>query len=68
VGVHSFTLFHTPGNMKCDSKASLLGGTFASPCLYHKPKVKVATTINMALNIYVVLLLSKTSIAISLTY
>jgi hypothetical protein len=29
--------------MKCDSQASLLAHTFASPCLGHKPKVKVAT-------------------------
>jgi hypothetical protein len=30
--------------MKCDSQASLLARTFASPCLGHKPKVRVATT------------------------
>jgi hypothetical protein len=42
-GVHSFTLFHTPGSMKCDSKPSHLAYTFASPCLGHKPKVRVAT-------------------------
>jgi len=30
--------------MKCDSQASLLARTFASTCLGHKPKTKVATT------------------------
>jgi hypothetical protein len=31
VEVHSLTLSHTPGSMKCDSRASLLACTFASP-------------------------------------
>jgi len=44
-GVHSFTLSHTPGRMKCDSWASFLACTFTSPCLGHKPKAKVATLI-----------------------
>jgi hypothetical protein len=29
--------------MKCDSRASLLASTFASPYLGHKPKARVAT-------------------------
>jgi hypothetical protein len=29
--------------MKCDSRASLLAHTFASPCLGHKPKARVVT-------------------------
>jgi hypothetical protein len=29
--------------MKCDSWASLLARTFASPCLGYEPKAKVAT-------------------------
>jgi hypothetical protein len=44
VKVHSFTPFHTPGSMKCDSQASLLARTFASLCFGHKPKARVATT------------------------
>jgi hypothetical protein len=44
-GVHSLTLSYTPGSMKCDSQASLLARTFASPCFYRKPKTKVATII-----------------------
>jgi hypothetical protein len=43
VQVHSFTLSHTPGSMKCDSRASLLARTFASPYLGCEPKAKVAT-------------------------
>jgi hypothetical protein len=31
--------------MRCDSQASLLAHNFASPCLGHEPKAKVATTI-----------------------
>ncbi len=41
--VHSFTLPYTPENMKCDSQASLLAHTLASPCLGREPKAKVAT-------------------------
>jgi hypothetical protein len=40
---HSPTLFHTPGSMKCDSWASLLAHTFASPCFGREPKVRIAT-------------------------
>jgi hypothetical protein len=29
--------------MKCDSRASFLIHTFASPCLGHEPKARVAT-------------------------
>jgi hypothetical protein len=43
VGVHSVTFSYTLGSMKCDFQASLFAHTFASPCLGHKPKVKVAT-------------------------
>ncbi len=42
VGVHSLTLSYTPGSMKYESWDSLLACTFASPCLAHKPKVRVA--------------------------
>jgi len=31
--------------MRCDSRASLLACTLASPCLSRKPKVKVATVL-----------------------
>jgi hypothetical protein len=44
VKVHSLTLFCTPRSIKCDSRASLLARTFASPCLGHKSKARVATT------------------------
>jgi hypothetical protein len=43
VGVNPFTLFWTPGSMKCDSLASVLAHTFASLCLGREPKVKVLT-------------------------
>jgi len=43
VRVHSLTLSYTPGNMRSDSRASLLARTLASPYLGHKPKAKVAT-------------------------
>jgi hypothetical protein len=43
VEVHSFTLSYTPGNMKCDSRASFLIRTFANPCFGHEPEVKVVT-------------------------
>jgi len=39
------TLSYTPGNMKCDSWASLLARTFVRPCLGHKPKARVVTII-----------------------
>jgi hypothetical protein len=41
--VHSLTLSYTPMNMKCDSRASFLAHTFASPYLGHKAKAKIAT-------------------------
>jgi len=37
--------------MKCDSLASLLSRTFATPNLGHKPKVKVATMVKMMDNV-----------------
>ncbi len=43
VWVHSLALFYTPESMKCDSWASFLECTFASPCFSCKPKAKVAT-------------------------
>jgi hypothetical protein len=43
VGVHSLTLSYIPGNMKCDSQASTLAYTFASPCLGYEPKVRIVT-------------------------
>jgi hypothetical protein len=45
MGVHSLTLSYTPKSIKCDSRASLLACTFASPCLGHEPKARVATSI-----------------------
>jgi len=42
-GVHSVALSYTFGSMKCDSRASFLARTFASPCLGHEPKAKVMT-------------------------
>jgi hypothetical protein len=33
--------------MKCDSRASFLAHTFASPCFGHEPKVKVATKVEI---------------------
>ncbi len=41
VWVHSLTFSYTPESMKCDSHASFLAYTFASPYLHHEPKVKV---------------------------
>ncbi len=35
------SLSYIPGKMKCDSWASLLAPTFASPCLGYEPKVGV---------------------------
>jgi hypothetical protein len=43
VRVHSFKLSYVLGSMRCDSWASLLARTFASPCLGHEPKARVAT-------------------------
>jgi hypothetical protein len=47
VEVHSFTPSHILKSMKCDSYASLLAHTFASPYLDCKPKAKVATQLNL---------------------
>jgi len=43
VEVHSLTLSHTNENMKCDSRASLLARTFASPYVGHEPQARVMT-------------------------
>ncbi len=43
VWVHSLTPSYTPNNMKCDSWASLLACTFASPCLNRELNLRVAT-------------------------
>jgi len=37
------SLSYTPENIRCDSRASLLVHTFASPCLVHERKAKFAT-------------------------
>jgi hypothetical protein len=44
LGVWGFipSLSYILESMKCDSRASLLARTFASPCLGHKPKAGVA--------------------------
>ncbi len=47
VRVHSLTLFRAPGSMRCDSQASLLARTFASPCFGHEPKIRVVTKLHM---------------------
>jgi hypothetical protein len=53
VWVHSLTPFYTPGSMKCDSQASLLARTFASPYLGHAPKARVATWYMMEKQIWI---------------
>jgi len=53
VWVHSFTPSYTHGNMKCDFRASLLARIFASPCLDHVPKVRVATWYMMEKQIWI---------------
>jgi hypothetical protein len=40
---HTLSYFQPPMSMKCDSRASLLARTFASPYIGREPKVKVAT-------------------------
>ncbi len=40
---HFPTFSYTPGNMKCDSRASLLARTFVNYCFGHKLKIKVLT-------------------------
>jgi len=47
VRVHSLTLSYIPKNMKCDSWASLLARTLASPCLGCEPKARVATSMEL---------------------
>ncbi len=44
VRVHSFTLSYTSRSMRCDSRASLLARTLASPYFGREPKVRVATS------------------------
>ncbi len=39
IPLHSYTF----ESMRCDSHASLLAHTFASPCLGRKPKARIAT-------------------------
>jgi hypothetical protein len=41
--VRFLTLSYTPGNMRCDCRASFLARTFASLCFDREPKAKVAT-------------------------
>jgi hypothetical protein len=42
--VRSLTLSYIPGSMRCDSRASFLARTLASPCLGREPKAKFTTT------------------------
>ncbi len=49
--VHSFTLSHTLGNLKCDFQALDLTCTFVTPCLSREPKVRVETTFPICLTI-----------------
>ncbi len=44
--VHSLTRSYTPGSIRCASRVSFLSRPLASPCLGHKPKVRVATCNN----------------------
>jgi hypothetical protein len=46
VWVHSFTFSYTPRSMKCNSRASFLTHTFASPCFGREPKAKVTTLLD----------------------
>jgi len=43
VRVHSFTLSYIPGDVRCDSRASLLAHNFANPCFGREPKARVVT-------------------------
>jgi len=43
VRVLSLTFSYTPRSMKCDSRASFLAHTFASPCLGREPKARLRT-------------------------
>ncbi len=54
LGVWGFILsfFYSHGSIKCDSWASILADTFASPCFCHKPKVKVATIFLLTLCLF----------------
>jgi hypothetical protein len=44
VRVHSLTFSYIFGNMRCDSWASFLAHTLASPCFGHEPKARVVTS------------------------
>ncbi len=50
VEVHSLTFSHTLGSMKCDSWASFLAHTFASPCLGREPKTTAVTLTHLGSN------------------
>jgi hypothetical protein len=52
LGVWGFILAfsYTPESMKCESQASFLAHTFASPCLGHKPNVRVMTILLFSSN------------------
>jgi hypothetical protein len=43
VRVHSLTLSYTPGSTRCDSRASPLARTLASPCFDCEPTSRVVT-------------------------
>ncbi len=43
MGVHSFTFSYIPGSMKCDSQASFLARTLASPCFGCESKATIIT-------------------------
>jgi hypothetical protein len=49
---------HPFGRMKCDSQASLLAHTFASPCLGHEPKIRVTTMCILYYNSLVIIVWS----------
>jgi len=54
VKVHSLALSCTLGSMRCDSRASLLAFTLASPCLGREPKARVVTLVlyNLTIVLY----------------
>ncbi len=54
VRVHSLALSYTLENMRCDSRASLLAFTLASPCLGREPKARVVTLVlyNLTIVLY----------------
>jgi len=41
--VHSLIFSYNPEKMRCDSRASLLAFTLASPCINRETKVRVVT-------------------------